>query len=201
MATMFPAEVDVFTTTGEGTVYQFLRRAARPDSAFLVWYSPDIEDREPDFILLSPDCGLIVFEVKDWLPEQILELDPKTALLHISGKQERRKQPLAQAREYVHSLLALLGKHAPRLPDGKPDLPCPVTWGAIFPHISREDFQAYGLDKVLDGSRVLCWDELHEDSPLLRDASGQKLRQWLKDHFPPLFRCIKKKSATPTDQS
>lgn len=196
MATMFPEEVSSFTTSGESTVYQFLRRAARPDAAFLVWYSPDIEDREPDFILLSPDCGLIVFEVKDWLPEQIMEIDPKAALLNIGGRQERRKQPLAQAREYVNSLLALLGRHAPRLHDGKPDLPCPVTWGAIFPHISRQDFQAYGLDRVMDGSRVLCWDELHEESPLLRDASGQRLRQWLKEHFPPLFPFVLSSSQT-----
>lgn len=187
MATMFPAEVTSFTTAGESTVYRFLRRAARPDELFLVWYSPDIEDREPDFILLSPDCGLIVFEVKDWLPEQIIEIDPKTALLHIGGKDERRKQPLAQAREYVNSLLTLLGKHTSRLPDGKPNLPCPVTWGAIFPHICRQDFQSCGLDKVMDGNRVLCWDDLHEDSPLLRDASGQMLRRWLREHFPPLF--------------
>ena len=126
MATMFPASVTTFTTPGESTVYRYLLRAARPDAAFLVWYSPDIEDREPDFILLSPDCGLIVFEVKDWLPEQIIEMDPKTALLRIGHTEERRKQPLAQAREYVNSLLKLLGKHAPRRPDGKPDVPCPI---------------------------------------------------------------------------
>lgn len=187
MATMFPASVTTFTTPGESTVYRFLRRAARPDAAFLVWYSPDIEDREPDFILLSPDCGLIVFEVKDWLPEQIIEMDPKIALLRIGHTEERRKQPLAQAREYVNSLLKLLGKHAPRRPDGKPDVPCPITWGAIFPHICRQDFQSHGLDTVMDGNRVLCWDDLHEDSPLVRDASGQELRRWLRKHFPPLF--------------
>ncbi|MBD5642230.1 MAG: hypothetical protein HDQ91_07420 [Desulfovibrio sp.] len=55
MALMFPSEVSCFTTSGEALVYDFLRRAARPDAAHLCWYSPDIENREPDFILLSPD--------------------------------------------------------------------------------------------------------------------------------------------------
>lgn len=187
MATMFPAEIEAFTTAGEETVYRFLRRAARPDAVFLAWYSPDIEDREPDFILLSPDSGLIVLEVKDWLAEQVLEADPKSALLRIGPRQERRKQPLAQAREYVNSLLSLLGKHTPESTGGKAALPCPVTWGAVFPHMRREEFQTCGLGQVMDGSRVLCWDDLNEDSPLLRDASGQRLRQWLAEHFPPLF--------------
>ena len=101
MATMFPADADRFTTIGEKQVYLFLRKFARPDELFLVWYSPDIEDREPDFILFSPDSGLIVFEVKDWLAEQIMEANPKTALLRIGVREETRKQPLAQAREYV----------------------------------------------------------------------------------------------------
>ena len=187
MATMFPDEVTQFTTVGEEAVYKFLRQAARPDAAFLVWYSPDIEDREPDFILLSPDCGLIVFEVKDWLADQLIEITPKDALLRIGGREERRKQPLAQAREYVNSLMMLLGRTAPSMPDGKKQLPCPVTWGAIFPHISRADFKASHLDEVMDADRVLCWDDLNEYSPLLRDVSGQKLRQWLTEHFPPLF--------------
>lgn len=187
MATMFPAEVEMFTTVGEETVYRFLRRAARPDAAFLAWYSPDIEDREPDFILLSPDSGLIVLEVKDWLAEQVLEADPRSALLRIGSREERRKQPLAQAREYVNSLMSLFGRHTPESAGGKAALPCPVTWGAVFPHMRREEFEACRLDEVMDGSRVLCWDELNEDSPLLRDASGQSLRRWLAEHFPPLF--------------
>ena len=161
MATMFPAENEAFTTAGEETVYRFLRRAARPDAVFLAWYSPDIEDREPDFILLSPDSGLIVLEVKDWLAEQVLEADPKSALLQIGPRRERRKQPLAQAREYVNSLLSLLGRHAPEGAKGKAALPCPITWGAVFPHMRREEFEACGLGEVMDGARVLCWDDLN----------------------------------------
>lgn len=183
MATMFPDDVAEFTTGGERKVYDFLRRAARPDGVFLVWYSPDIEDREPDFILYSPDSGLIVLEVKDWICEQILELDPKSALLRIGGGEERRKQPLAQAREYVGSLLSLLGKNVK--PPAK--IPCPVTWGAVFPHITRDEFEKNHLDTVMDGRRVLCADEIGESSHFGRDASGQAFRKWMLEKFPPLF--------------
>lgn len=187
MATMFPADVTSFLTTGEEATYSFLQRTARPDGKFLCWYAPDIEEREPDFILLSPDCGLVVLEVKDWLIDQLLEVDGKSVLLSVNGREERRKQPLAQAREYVGSLLTLLNKHAPRMADGKPLLPCPVTGGAVLPHISREEFRAAGLGEVMEEGRIIFWDELHEESPLRRDASGRSFACWLAEHFPPLF--------------
>lgn len=66
MATMFPESASVFTTEGEKVFYNFLSKVARPDSQILAWYEPKISGREPDFILFSPDCGLIVFEVKDF---------------------------------------------------------------------------------------------------------------------------------------
>lgn len=183
MAIMFPTDVERFTTAGEQKVYEFLRKAARPDELFLVWYSPDIEDREPDFILYSPDSGLIVLEVKDWIPGQVLEANPKYARLRIGQREENRKQPLAQAKEYVHGLLGLLGKKS----GGAGNIPCPVTWGAVFPHMLREEFRNSGLAAVMEERRVLCWDDLAEGSPLERDASGHAFRNFLLEHFPPLF--------------
>ena len=187
MATMFPSDVDVFTTVGEGKVYQFLHKVARPDSAFFAWYSPDIEDKEPDFILFSPECGLIVFEVKDWALDQIIEADPKAVTLQLGAARERRKNPLAQAKEYVNSLLSLLDRGEAHSSSGKLNLPCPVTSGAIMPHICRKDFLDAGFGDVMDASRMLFWDDLQPDSPFMRDASGQHFRQWLAEHFPPRF--------------
>lgn len=188
MATMFPASPASFTTTGESEFFNFLKNAVRPDTLFTAWYSPDIKDQEPDFVLLSPDSGLVVFEIKDWLASQILEADPQFALLQIGSRQERRHQPLAQAKRYVHTLMGLLSSRNPsREAGGKSQIPCPVAWGAVFPHMRREEFHAAGLSKVMDESKILFWDELNKNSPFLRDASGQQARQWLLRHFPPKF--------------
>ena len=82
MATMFPADVTSFLTSGEEATYSFLQRTARPDGKFLCWYAPDIEDREPDFILLSPDCGLVVLdEVCDGVNARLLPLAELLSLL------------------------------------------------------------------------------------------------------------------------
>lgn len=187
MATMFPSHVESFTTAGEGTVYHFLRRMAQPDEQFLVWYSPDIDDREPDFILLSPDSGLIVFEVKDWAAHQLVSVDPKTVVLKIGNREERRKQPLAQAKEYVHALMNFLGKRTKEMRNGKPNIPCPIACGAIFTNITRKEFHDSGLANVMDGAHVLCKDDITEPSPMVYDVTGRTLKQWLYEHFPPLF--------------
>jgi hypothetical protein len=105
MATMFPESASVFTKEGEKVFYNFLSKVARPDSELLAWYEPDISGREPDFILFSPDCGLIVFEVKDWRIEQILEANPKEFRLRCGAHDEPHNNPQAQAREYVKELL------------------------------------------------------------------------------------------------
>jgi hypothetical protein len=35
-----------------------------PHNDYIAWYTPDINGKEPDFILFSRQSGLIIFEVK-----------------------------------------------------------------------------------------------------------------------------------------
>ena len=67
MATMIPENVEEFKTEGEKKFYKFLEVVAKPDSRHITWYTPNIEGKEPDFILFSQNVGLIIFEVKDWV--------------------------------------------------------------------------------------------------------------------------------------
>ena len=53
MALMIPQDVKEFKTHGEKQFYTFLASVAKPDAGYVAWYSPDIDDREPDFILYS----------------------------------------------------------------------------------------------------------------------------------------------------
>ena len=66
MAKMIPENVERFTTDGERQTYRFLEVVAKPDECFLCWYLPDVQGREPDFILYSKQNGLIILEVKEW---------------------------------------------------------------------------------------------------------------------------------------
>ncbi len=67
MATMIPDSVEQFTTDGERQTYRFLEAVAKPDARFLCWYLPDVQGREPDFILYSQQNDLIILEVKNKL--------------------------------------------------------------------------------------------------------------------------------------
>jgi len=64
MAKMIPQNVAQFTTEGERQTYRFLEAVAKPDANFLCWYLPDVQGQEPDFILYSRKCGMIILEVR-----------------------------------------------------------------------------------------------------------------------------------------
>ena len=106
MATLIPHVNTAFTTQGERRFYDFLKQAAKPDSHCYAWYSPQIEEREPDFVLYTPEVGLVVFEVKDWVISQVISADPKTFRLQFAGnRKESRTNPFFQSRGYTFSIL------------------------------------------------------------------------------------------------
>jgi hypothetical protein len=76
MPILFPDNIEEFATEGERNFHGFLSRVAKPDGRFAVWYEPRVRDESgeslPDFLLFNPEVGLIVFEVKDWMLDQIM---------------------------------------------------------------------------------------------------------------------------------
>lgn len=191
MAMMFPSDVDGFTTAGEAFFYGLLQNILLPDSDFLAWYEPRINGTlEPDFVVYSPDSGLLVFEVKDWVIEQVLEANPKQVTLNINGRAESRKNPEAQARDYVYALMRHLGQDRELHSThghyaGK--LGLPITGGIVLSNITRQAFLDAGLDAVIPANRTLFLDDIHPDSPLHNDSTGHNLRGFLREAFPPLF--------------
>jgi hypothetical protein len=106
MAIMIPNDVEEFQTEGERVFFRFLQAVAKPDSKFVCWYTPDIEGKEPDFLLFSEEIGLVIFEVKDWALNQIREADPHQFLVAFGERPEPKKNPLHQAHDYLVSLKA-----------------------------------------------------------------------------------------------
>ena len=91
MATMIPNDVDEFQTEGERVFFRFLQSVAKPDSRYVVWYLPDVNGKEPDFLLYGDDVGLVVFEVKDWALNQIWEANPHQFLVAFGERPEPKK--------------------------------------------------------------------------------------------------------------
>jgi hypothetical protein len=191
MATMFPAEVEQFVTEGEKYFYSFLQDVVKPDGGFVGWYSPDINGREPDFILFSRELGLIIFEVKDWTLDQIIEADPKNFKLLINSSESVRKNPAIQVREYFASLMSKLSADG-RLTSkdsqhyGKPRIP--VSYGIVLTNIVRHEFEKMELGSVIPMGKTFFWDDMHAASDLCSDSSGQKVQARLRNMFPLPFR-------------
>lgn len=191
MAIMIPDDVEDFCTEGERHFYGFLKTVAKPDNKYIAWYLPDINGREPDFILFCKDTGLIIFEVKDWMLDQIQEANPQHFTLSINGRNEDRESPLKQAKTYCHMLMdkiredrRLISKEPQHA--GNPKIP--IQEGVVFPNINKYEYMQKAIDKVIHSEQVFFWDDLHPQSDICSDLSGQCFSAALQQKFANAFR-------------
>ena len=58
MATMMPSDIEEFGTEGEKAFYKFLEGVAKPDAHYLCWYLPEVNGKDPDFLLYCEEVGV-----------------------------------------------------------------------------------------------------------------------------------------------
>ncbi|MFY7805530.1 MAG: nuclease-related domain-containing protein [Limnoraphis robusta] len=68
MALMIPEAVPSNASQGEKRLFKILRDELPDD--FFIYYEPNVKGLFPDFIILSPDLGLLILEVKGWSSQQ-----------------------------------------------------------------------------------------------------------------------------------
>jgi hypothetical protein len=190
MAELIPDDIGAFKTEGEGRFYHFLKNVAKPDIRFFGWYLPDIQGREPDFILFSADAGLIVFEVKDWDVQQIIEADPNWFVLDMGGRLEKRKNPLKQAKEYFEGMRDRITQDKRLVSTdpnhfGRPKIP--LSYAVVFSNIDKYAYTDKNLEQVIGMERAFFWDDLHPDGDICSDTSGRCFREALLRMFPVSF--------------
>lgn len=174
-------------TSGERRLGERLEKKLEDD--YLVWYDVPVGPKalHPDFVILHPQRGFLVLEVKDWKLETIQSLDRGVAQLLTSRGLVKEKNPMTQARVYaleVCMLLqtdpALVGAAGSRT-QGK--LIMPWGWGVVLANITRKQFESTDLGEVLEPGRVICQDEMLESV----DDEGFQQRLW--DMFHVAFPC------------
>lgn len=197
MAHMIPSDIEQFNTPGEEFFYHFLKSYAKPDTRYTVWYTPEINDNEPDFILFSPDVGLIIFEVKDWVIDQIQEADAEHFSIINGDRVERRANPYRQAKRYLNLLMDRI-KGDRRLVSTKPEHfgkpKVPLNRGVVFPNIFRDDFEEK-LPGVIAADKIFFEGDLSVYSPIREDATGGEFTKAITRMFTPIFHV----SVTPSD--
>jgi superfamily I DNA and RNA helicase len=191
MAIMIPENVEEFKTEGERQFYKFLEEVAKPDAGHITWYTPDIEGKEPDFILYSRSVGLIVFEVKDWMVDQIRKADPHSFRLQVGSDIETRKSPFQQARDYLYDLVDKIkadGQLIARDAAHHGNVKIPFNFGVVFPNINKHEWTKEGLGEISSSGKIFFFDDLHPSSDICSDPGGQCFRDALEERFKPQFQ-------------
>ena len=102
MAEFIPDRLPRSASRGEERTYSILKKL--PDD-YLVYYEPKIDNRHPDFIVIAPDLGVIVIEVKGWYLEDIVRANDSEVTVIIDRFERKETHPLEQARRYQNRLI------------------------------------------------------------------------------------------------
>lgn len=157
MATMIPSNINEIATIGEKRVFKVLE-SLLPDD-YCVWYDVRINERYPDFIILGPDLGILVLEVKDWQLESILNADIENFYLSTSGV---HKNPLKQARDYMNILVNELKQDKNLIQSEgkyKGNLSFTYGHGVIFTNIDKNSFKSR-FNQVISDQFIIYGDDL-----------------------------------------
>jgi hypothetical protein len=166
MATLIPSfSCCKFDAPGERRFAQRLESKLEED--YLCWYDVPVGtgSLHPDFIILHPQRGLIILEVKDWRLDGIHSFDRFRVSLETNAGIVKKPNPLEQARQYAHAVVNVLERD-PQLVaatgrwQGK--LLFPWTYGVILTRVTRKAFDETDLGEVIPEHRVICQDEMTE---------------------------------------
>lgn len=167
VAYTIPETIRSSATAGERLLFRTLKQYLPDD--YIVYYEPEIHGRRPDFVIIGPDLGLIVLEVKDYTKNTLFQLNQdEWTLLTSSGEQTKVKSPLKQARDYTFHIVDALKKDKSLIHlEGKYQfqLRFPYGFGAVFTRLTQSDFIKNHLFSVIDPELCLTRDEIDPEKP------------------------------------
>lgn len=184
MALIIPDTIPSKASQGEKLLFKILSTQLPDD--FIVWYEPRVNDLYPDFIIIGPEFGLLVLEVKGWYAAQVERANNNFFDIRWQRgdvvKLETYQHPLKQGHGYFGSVADKL-KGYPILcnPDGNYQgrLCFPVAVGAIMSNMTEAQAHDESLYVLLEKPAVAYRDELQSWA----DLTSTKLIQRLKAMF------------------
>jgi hypothetical protein len=160
---------------GERVMFRALKRYLPAD--YFVWYEPTVFGRKrstrPDFVVLGPDIGLVVVEVKDWSLERIHSANRDVFKVRQGQGISVRTNPEQQVRGYIFDLIRELERYRVAEParygllveqDGphRGRLQVPVSGLVALANIGRAEWRESTLGHVLNEATTLLRDDLGE---------------------------------------
>ena len=108
MAEIIPDTLPASSTAGEKRVFAALARL--PDDC-LIYYEPVVSGAIPDLIVILPEVGVLVIEVKDWRLAELESVTPDTITINRRGVAAVVPHPRQQARGYMLRLMDECRRH------------------------------------------------------------------------------------------
>lgn len=138
------------------------------DDNYKIWYDVRIAliKEHPDFVILHPQHGLLILEVKDWKLSTIIKATLGNWDILGTHGPKSVTNPLEQARRYtievINSLERDLQLVYPRGHIYQGKLRFPWAFGVVFSNISRKQFTENSFSDVINQHQVICSDEMFE---------------------------------------
>ncbi|WP_461201965.1 3'-5' exonuclease [Anoxybacillus sp. TBDG-1] len=165
MAYTIPETIRSSATAGERLLFRTLKTYLPDD--YIVYYEPEIRGRRPDFVIIGPDLGLVVLEVKDYTLSTLFHLNnDEWTIVNSAGEQATVKSPFKQARDNAFHIVDVLKKDKNLVHlEGKYQfqLKFPYGYGVVFTRISQKDLVKKQLYPVINPNFSLFRDEIDPD--------------------------------------
>ena len=186
---MIPERMPRKASKGEVRTFELLSRL--PDNC-ICYYEPIIDNRTPDFVVILPDRGILVIEVKGWYKDKIIEGDGNRIKVDVHGQIRIEDHPARQAKKYMFGLMdsAREKPHAKVLLnesgsyEGK--FRFPFGRAVVMSNITRDQLNALqspSSPPLFPENTVIARDELEA----LRSLAGDRLLEELSAFFNPTW--------------
>ncbi|WP_160725324.1 3'-5' exonuclease [Bacillus sp. USDA818B3_A] len=165
MAVTIPETIRSTATAGERLLFRTLKTFLPDD--YIVYYEPEIQGKRPDFVIIGPDLGIVILEVKDYTKNTLFQINhDEWHIVATSGDQAVVKSPMKQARDNMFHVVDVLKKDKNLVQlDGKYkfQLKFPYGHGVVFTRMYSKDFIEEGLYSVIEPNLCLTRNEIDPD--------------------------------------
>ena len=151
---IFPVENFVGDSPAEEDIWNLAKKAI-PEEC-LSFHNYFLETKRPDIILLTPNRGVLIIEIKGFLAKNIKSVPDSTVIKFYNSPAKR--SPFNQAIEYRNKLIEMMGGMA----ELKPTF---IAVAVCYPYINRDDFYEKKLNKIsMEEMTILEEDVANEES-------------------------------------